>query len=145
MTDTLGRLRDDAADFVALLVVWVLFSFTVGSAIAGILGLTAYFEPVPLETPLVVAGLAVAVLELLDRRPTLRRTVTFTAADLLLALLVLLPVAVGTREAALLVAIVDLATTAIAAWVVFAVGYRRVIETSRTILYRLTRRGPTER
>jgi len=145
MPSSSGRLRHEAVDFAAVLAVWLLLSFTVGSAVAGVLELTAPFEQHPLETPLVVAGTVTAVLELLDRRPTLRRTAAFTAVDLLVTLCVLLPLAAVTRGAVATLAAADLATTAVAAWVVFAGGYDRVTDTSRTVLYRLTRRPPTDR
>ena len=140
-----GGLSHEAADFAAVLAVWLLFSFTVGSTVAGVLELAAVVPSPSLQTPLVVAAIATAVLELLDCRPTLRRTAAFTVADLLVTLGVLVPVATFARGAPATLALLDLAVAAVAAWVVFAGGYERVTDIARTVLSRLLRQPPVER
>lgn len=145
MPTSLGRLRHEVADFAAVLAVWLLFTFTVGSAVTGVIELAAAVGAESLQTPLVVAAVATAVPELLDCRPTLRRTAAFAVVDLLATLGVVIPVAMLTHDAPATLALLDLAVTAIAAWVVFAGGYERVTAIGRTVLSRLTRQPPAER
>jgi len=73
VTDTLDRLRNEAGDLAALLVVWLLLTPTVGTSGSNLLALTA-FETRPLQTPLVVAGAILALLALLNRRPPVARS-----------------------------------------------------------------------
>lgn len=143
MVDTFDRLRNEAVDLAALLVVWLLLTPTVGTSGSNLLALTP-FETRPLQTPLVVAGVILALLALLSHRPTVTRAAALFVVDTLLALVILTPLVVFTDGAVVGVALLDAATTAVAIWVVFGSGYRRVVDTSRAVLVRLTRQ-PAER
>ena len=134
--DALRRLELEAADFLHLIAVWLLFGVPTGDSALQVLALVV---PLPewLSLPL-LAGAVVAVAELLDRRPTLPESLAFfllTGAGRL-ALLPLWALAPGAAVAAALHAGVVLA----AGWVVFADGYRRLW----TLLRRVVLRPPAK-
>ena len=145
MIELSRQLGDEATEFGAVLAVWILMSFSVGSAVADAIAFTPLARPYSLQASLVVGGLVVAVLVLVNWRPPILRAVALLVVDLILELAVLLPVVIFVDDARSTVALLELATATVAVWVVFAGGGRLVADQSRAILHRLTRRPPAGR